>query len=135
MSLGQVIGAIIFGYLSDKIGRKWLIVLGIIGYGLAQLGFFQNIISLIKEHRGEDIDIYKTLESRKYDVYYKKDMSYAIEAEPFDIVIMDIKGVGSSRQSKSGGLSLACEVKGRYPLKKVGCCSVSRINTIRCVIR
>lgn len=78
----------------------------------------------------EDIDIYKTLESRKYDVYYKKDMSYAIEAEPFDIVIMDIKGVGSSRQSKSGGLSLACEVKGRYPLKKVGCCSVSRINTI-----
>ena len=39
MSLGQVIGAIVFGYLSDKIGRKWLIVLGIIGYGLAQLGF------------------------------------------------------------------------------------------------
>ena len=31
MSLGQVIGAFIFGYLSDKIGRKWLIVLGIIG--------------------------------------------------------------------------------------------------------
>ena len=39
MSLGQVIGAFIFGFLSDKIGRKWLIVLGIIGYGLAQLGF------------------------------------------------------------------------------------------------
>ena len=39
MSLGQVIGAVIFGSLSDKIGRKWLIVLGIIGYGLAQLGF------------------------------------------------------------------------------------------------
>ena len=39
MSLGQVIGAIIFGFISDKIGRKWLISLGIIGYGLAQLGF------------------------------------------------------------------------------------------------
>lgn len=39
MSLGQVVGAIIFGFLSDKIGRKWLIALGIIGYGLAQLGF------------------------------------------------------------------------------------------------
>ena len=39
MSLGQVIGAIIFGFLSDKIGRKWLIALGMIGYGLAQLGF------------------------------------------------------------------------------------------------
>ena len=44
MSLGQVIGAIIFGYLSDKIGRKWLITIGIIGYGLAQLCFgFINI--------------------------------------------------------------------------------------------
>ena len=48
MSLGQVIGAIIFGFLSDKIGRKWLIVLGIIGYGLAQLGFgFINIYPLL----------------------------------------------------------------------------------------
>lgn len=39
MSLGQVIGAFIFGFLSDKIGRKWLIVIGIIGYALSQLGF------------------------------------------------------------------------------------------------
>ena len=39
MSLGQVLGAFIFGFLSDKIGRKWLIVLGIIGYGISQLGF------------------------------------------------------------------------------------------------
>lgn len=39
MSLGQVIGAFIFGFLSDKIGRKWLIGLGILGYGLSQLGF------------------------------------------------------------------------------------------------
>ena len=31
MSLGQVVGALLFGFLSDKIGRKWLIVLGIIG--------------------------------------------------------------------------------------------------------
>ena len=39
MSFGQVIGAFIFGFLSDKIGRKWLIVLGIIGYSISQLGF------------------------------------------------------------------------------------------------
>lgn len=48
MSLGQVIGAFLFGFLSDKIGRKWLIVLGIIGYGLAQLGFgFINTYPLL----------------------------------------------------------------------------------------
>ena len=48
MSLGQVIGAIIFGYLSDKIGRKWLIALGILGYALAQLGFgFINAYPLL----------------------------------------------------------------------------------------
>ena len=48
MSLGQVIGAVIFGFLSDKIGRKWLITLGMIGYGLAQLGFgFINTYPLL----------------------------------------------------------------------------------------
>ena len=48
MSFGQVIGAIIFGFLSDKIGRKWLIVLGIVGYSLSQLGFgFINTYPLL----------------------------------------------------------------------------------------
>ena len=39
MSLGQVIGALFWGFLSDKIGRKWLIVIGMLGYAMAQ-GFF-----------------------------------------------------------------------------------------------
>lgn len=103
-----------------------------------------NAIELLKENNieflkskikilvvdDEDDDIFNALSSRKYDVYYKKDMSYAIEAEPFDIILMDIRGVGSNRQSKSEGLSLACEVKSRYPLKKVGCCSGSVLSAI-----
>lgn len=48
MSLGQVVGAMFFGFLSDKIGRKWLIVIGLIGYCLSQLGFgFLNENSFI----------------------------------------------------------------------------------------
>ncbi len=48
MSLGQVVGAILFGFLSDKIGRKWLVILGLIGYALSQIGFgFINSIPFI----------------------------------------------------------------------------------------
>ena len=48
MSLGQVVGAIFFGYLSDKIGRKWLVCIGLVGYALSQLGFgFLNSIPII----------------------------------------------------------------------------------------
>ena len=48
MSLGQVVGALVFGHLSDKIGRKWLVFIGLIGYCLSQVGFgFINKIPLI----------------------------------------------------------------------------------------
>lgn len=69
----------------------------------------------------ESDDIYDILQERQYDVYYKDDMNYAVEAEPFEIVLMDIKGVASRRQSSMEGFSLACEVKRKYPLKRVCC--------------
>lgn len=48
MSLGQVVGAILFGFLSDKIGRKWLVILGLMGYALSQIGFgFVNSIPFV----------------------------------------------------------------------------------------
>ncbi len=73
----------------------------------------------------ESDDIYDILKERQYDVYYKNDMNYAVEAEPFEIVVMDIKGVAQRLQSSMEGFSLACEVKHKYPLKRVCCYSGS----------
>lgn len=73
----------------------------------------------------ESDDIYDILKERQYDVYYKNDMNYAVEAEPFEIVVMDIKGVAKRLQSSMEGFSLACEVKHKYPLKRVCCYSGS----------
>lgn len=70
-------------------------------------------------------DIYEILKERQYDAYYKSDMNYAIEAEPFEIVLMDIKGVAKRLQSSMEGFALACEVKHKYPLKRVCCYSGS----------
>lgn len=62
-----------------------------------------NISSLRKKTKillvdDESDDIYQVLKERQYDVYYKNDMTYAIEAEPFEIVIMDIRGVAQRLQ-------------------------------------
>lgn len=73
----------------------------------------------------ESDDIYNILKERQYDVYYKNDMNYAVEAEPFEIIIMDIKGVAKRLQSSMEGFSLAGEVKQKYPLKRVCCYSGS----------
>lgn len=90
----------------------------------------RNITNLRKKIRiviidDADDDIFRALESRQYEVFYKADMTYAIEAEPFDIVIMDVRGVAKRIQSSMEGFSLACEIKKKYPLKKVCCYSGS----------
>lgn len=92
-----------------------------------------NISSLRKKTKillvdDESDDIYQVLKERQYDVYYKNDMTYAIEAEPFEIVIMDIRGVAQRLQSSMEGFALACDVKKKYPLKKV-CCYSGTTNT------
>ena len=92
-----------------------------------------NISSLRKKTKillvdDESDDIYQVLKERQYDVYYKNDMTYAIEAEPFEIVIMDIRGVAQRLQSSMEGFTLACDVKKKYPLKKV-CCYSGTTNT------
>lgn len=70
-------------------------------------------------------EIYQVLKERQYDIYFKSDMTYAIETEPFEIVIMDIRGVARRLQSSMEGFALACEVKMKYPLKRVCCYSGS----------
>lgn len=73
----------------------------------------------------ESDDIYNILKERQYDVYYKNDMNYAVEAEPFEVIVMDIKGIAKRLQSSMEGFALACEVKHKYPLKRVCCYSGS----------
>ncbi len=89
-----------------------------------------NISSLRRKTRilivdDEDDELYKVLAERQYSIYYKSDMTYALEAEPFDIVLLDIKGVAKRRKSNSEGFALACEIKEVYPLKKVCCYSAT----------
>ena len=89
-----------------------------------------NITSLRKNTKilvvdDEDDDIYQVLKERQYDVYYKSDMTNPIEAEPFDIMMIDIKGVAKRIRSSMEGFALACEIKSKYPLKRVCCYSGS----------
>lgn len=89
-----------------------------------------NIASLRKNIKilvvdDEDDDIYQVLKERQYDVYYKNDMTYSIEAEPFDVMMIDIRGVAKRIRSSMEGFALACEIKNKYPLKRVCCYSGS----------
>lgn len=71
----------------------------------------------------EEFEIVDQLKDRMYKIYYKPDIWYAIEAEPFDVVIMDIKGVAKRTSSSMEGFSLATEIKKTYPEKQVYCYS------------
>lgn len=70
-------------------------------------------------------EIYQILQDRKYDIFYKSDMTYPIETEPFDIILLDIKGVAKRLRSSMEGFALACQIKSKYPLKRVCCYSGS----------
>lgn len=71
----------------------------------------------------EEFDLINILKERKYDIYYKKDISYAIEAEPFDIIVIDIKGIAKALGSGMEGFAIAREIKTKYPSKQVWCYS------------
>lgn len=75
----------------------------------------------------EEFVLIDILKERKYDIYWKKDITYAVEAEPFDIVVIDIIGIAKSLGSGMGGFTIAKEIKTRYPSKQVWCYSGSVI--------
>ena len=53
----------------------------------------------------EKFDIVQILRERKYDIYYKKDITYALEAEPFDIIIIDMTPIQPQPSRKGWSLS------------------------------
>lgn len=71
----------------------------------------------------EDYEIVDLLIARGYHIYYKKDIEYVEETEPFDIIIFDIKGVGKRLGSPMQGFTFAKEVKLIYQHKLVYCYS------------
>lgn len=71
----------------------------------------------------EDADIVETLKDRNYNVYYKNDINYTIEAEPFDVIFLDIRGVAKKLHSSMEGFQMAKEIKKQYPMKIVYCFS------------
>ena len=78
----------------------------------------------------EEYEIFDLLKTRGYDVYYKSDIAYTVEVEPFDIVIIDIKGVAKKFGSPQGGFGFAAEVKRQYQHKVVICYSGTADNSI-----
>lgn len=75
----------------------------------------------------DEFDLIHMLRERKYDIYYKEDISYAIEAEPFDIIVIDIVGIAKAIRSNMEGFAIAREIKNRYPAKQVWCYSGSLV--------
>ena len=73
-------------------------------------------ILLVDDEEYEIIDILKT---RGYDIYYKSDINYLIETEPFDIILLDIKGIAKMFGSPKQGFGFAINVKNKYPQKVV----------------
>lgn len=71
----------------------------------------------------EEYDIFELLKTRGYQVYYKNDVTYTLETEPFDIVILDIKGVAKNFGSTYEGFGFAKEIKKVYSNKIVICYS------------
>lgn len=71
----------------------------------------------------EEYGIVDILKERKYSIFYKNDIDYSIEAEPFDIIILDIKGIAKKMSSPMEGFAMANEIKKIYPHKKVLCFS------------
>ncbi len=71
----------------------------------------------------EEYGIVDILKERKYSIFYKNDIDYSIEAEPFDIIILDIRGIAKKMSSSMEGFAMAHEIKKVYPHKKVLCFS------------
>lgn len=67
----------------------------------------------------ERYDIIEILRNRGYRIYYKEDITYTIETEPFDLILLDINGIADKFASTKQGFGFALEVKKIYPQKIV----------------
>ncbi|EOU1698114.1 hypothetical protein LTX13_002355 [Clostridium perfringens] len=64
-------------------------------------------------------DLIDILRERGYRIFYKENISYQIETEPFDIILLDIKGIAAAYGSSDEGFGFALALKKDYPEKVV----------------
>jgi len=131
MSLGQVVGALIWGVASDKIGRIGLISTGIIGYALAQSLFgFAAVHPLI-------ILIYRFMSGFFVAAPLTLFITYLVDISPKDnrmkyvMLFTCLQILGSSLGYKVGGYFFTKDyltISGVFILQIIVCVTISIIS-------
>lgn len=131
MSLGQVVGALIWGFASDKIGRIGLISMGIIGYAAAQslfgfVAFHPLIILIYRFMSGFFVAAPLTL-----FITYLVDISPKDNRMKYVMLFTCLQILGSSLGYKVGGYFFTKDyltISGVFVLQIVVCIIVSLIS-------
>lgn len=85
--------------------------------GLSSVDFYRRAKILVVDDT--DFDQIETLKGRDYQIKKVDDIQDLSQAEPYDIVLIDIKGVGKAFNSPHEGAYVAKALKETYPNKRI----------------
>lgn len=67
----------------------------------------------------EELNVSQGLKDSNFSIYHKQDIENIKDVEPYEIVLCDIRGVGTRFSEEFGGAFLIKEIKKNYPNKHV----------------